>query len=241
MSPGDRKSGKGEAAAGVEAQRRDILHWASANGVTVVSWHVDLDMSRTTPIEAREVFLEALGSLEDNRAGIFLAQKRDRIAGDVVIAAVADGLVRERGARLVTTDTSDESTPEAAFLRAILDAVSALEVAKIRARTTIALKVKQLRNERTGSVRLGHRLVLDGRHANRHAEDPAHANGCAGCLHIEPEPSESRAIAMAKDLAGHGQSLRRVAVELESAGFVSRTGRRYEATQIARMLSRAAG
>lgn len=83
--------------------------------------------------------------------------------------------------------------------------------------TKDALSRKQAAGERVGAVPYGHRLADDGR----------------TLLYDE---GEQTVIREARELRAAGLSIRGVAAELERRGFLSRTGRAFMPTQVARML-----
>ena len=53
---------------------------------------------------------------------------------------------------------------------------------------------------------------------------------------LEPDPTEEKARAVARQLRAQGLSLRRVAAELERRGLRSRTGRGFAPVQVKRMV-----
>ena len=77
---------------------------------------------------------------------------------------------------------------------------------------------KRKRGERVGDIPYGYQLAGDG-------------------VHLEPMAAEQGVMRQARELRGAGLSLRAVAAELEARGLMSRTGRRFAATQVARMVA----
>jgi DNA invertase Pin-like site-specific DNA recombinase len=146
---------------GPEAQRASIERWAHQNGIVVAAWHEDR-LSGATAVEDRPGLLAALGSLKEHesRPGLLLAAKRDRIARDVLVAAVVERLAQQAGARVATADgVSADDTPEAQLFRTIQDAFAAYERALIRSRTKAALAVKRGHGQRiSGRAPLGYRF-----------------------------------------------------------------------------------
>lgn len=165
LSPGDRKSGQGADAAGVEAQRSDIRRWAAANGVEIVAWFEDIDTcgqaeSLDTPLADRPGMMAAISAVRELGAGLLVVQKRDRLARDVMLAAMATRLVEREGAKIVSANgAGNGESPEAALMRGIIDLFAEYELAMIRARTRAALAAKQTRGEHVGSVPYG--FILD--------------------------------------------------------------------------------
>lgn len=138
------------------AQRAAIERWAAGAGVVVVAWHEDLGVSGGTALEDRPGLLSALDGLDALGAGTLVVAKRDRLARDVLTAALVERLCGRKGARVVAADgVANGDGPEAALMRTLLDAFAAYERALIRARTRAALAVKKSRGERTGGVPMG--------------------------------------------------------------------------------------
>jgi len=204
---------------GPEAQRAAIEAWAARSRVTIVAWHVDQGVSGGTDIGDRPALVAALGELRATGAGVLVVAKRDRLARDVYVAATIERAAAACGARVAAADgAGNGETPADAFMRTILDGAAAYERALIRARTKAALAAKSARGERVGSVPYGARVAPDGRR-------------------LEADEAELATVAQARELAGRGLSLRRVAAELAARGVVSRTGRDFLPAQIARMIA----
>jgi DNA invertase Pin-like site-specific DNA recombinase len=158
----------------------------------------------------------ALFELRAAKAGVLVVAKRDRIARDVAVAAMIDRAVRSSGAKVVSADgVGNGDTPADGFMRSILDAAAAYERELIRARTRAALAVKRSKGERAGEVPYGFRAQADGR--------------------LEVEPDEQNVIVAIRELRVSGVSLRRVVLELEARGFLSRSGKPLQLTQVARI------
>jgi site-specific DNA recombinase len=208
---------------GPEAQRASIEAWARSNGVTVASWHVDQGVSGGAQIEERPALLAALAALREHGAGVLVVAKRDRIARDVVIAAMVERAATSSGARLVSAAGEGNGEGAAdAFMRTVIDGAAAYERALIRARTTAALAVIRSEGRKTGGDSpYGYAVAADGRT-------------------LSPLESEQRVIARARELSAGGLSLRAVSAALANEGYFSRTGRPLAAMQVARMLEVAA-
>ncbi len=148
---------------------------------------------------------------------MLVVAKRDRLARDVLTAALVERLCERKGARIQTADgTGNGDGPEAALMRTLLDAFAASERALIRARTRAALAVKKARGERTGGVPMGRRVE-------------------AGRMVVDGE--ETAAVARARALRGEGKSLRAIASKLEVEGSRPR-GVRWHVQALARIVAR---
>jgi DNA invertase Pin-like site-specific DNA recombinase len=205
---------------GPEAQRSAIEAWAAREGVQVTAWHVDHGVSGAAPLDRRPGLTAALGALE--RGAVLVAAKRDRLARDVVAAAMIERLAAKAGASVVTADgVGSGDGPEAALMRSIVDAFAQYERAVIRGRTRAALAAKRARGERTGGVRLGQRLAADG-------------------VRVEADPTEQLAIERVLELHASGVSQRAIVDRLNAEGVACR-GARWHRSGVARVLAREAG
>ncbi len=201
-----------------DAQRAAISRWAEAHGVVVVATHADLGVSGGAPLEDRPALLAALEAVRVNHAGVLVVAKRDRLARDVLTAALVERLCEREGARVLTADgTGNGDGPEAALMRTLLDAFAAYERALIRSRTRAALAVKKARGERVGGVPYGWR-VGEGKR-------------------LVPDGPEADAVALARRLRREGNSLREIGAALDAAGHVPRTARRWHVAVIARIVA----
>jgi DNA invertase Pin-like site-specific DNA recombinase len=176
-------------------------------------------LGRQKAIEARPALCAALAALREHSAGVLLVAKRDRIARDVVIAAMVERAAVSAGARVVSAGgEGNGDSPADQFMRTVVDGAAAYERGLIRARTKAALAAKSAKGERVGHVPYGFQLAGDG-------------------VHLAPVEREQQTIVRTRQLAGDGRSLRAVAAALAAEGCVSRTGRPFVAMQIARMVA----
>lgn len=206
-----------EQSLGPEAQRAAIERWAGSRGVRLAAVFEDHGISGGAPAEKRPGLLAALAALREHGAGLLVAAKRDRIARDTVIAAMVEQAAGRAGAALTTADgSSDGAGPEGALMRGIVDVFAAYERGVIKSRTRAALAVKRSRSERTGQVAYGYTLAADG-------------------VHVEENPAEQAIIAEVRALRAAGLTLRAVVAECERRGLLSRAGRPFALTQIARI------
>jgi DNA invertase Pin-like site-specific DNA recombinase len=188
-----------------DAQRAAVEGWAAGAGVTVLAWHEDRGISGGAPLEDRPGLTAALADLGTRGAGVLVVARRDRLARDVLTAALVERLCERAGARLLAADgTGNGDSPEAALLRTMVDAFAAYERALIRARTRSALAVKKARGERVGTVPYGWRAGADGR--------------------LVADPVEAAAVVRARELRAEGRPLRAVAAALVEEGHRPRNG-----------------
>lgn len=206
---------------GPDAQRAAIAEYAARHGVLVVAEHADHGVSGAAKLDKRPGMLDALASLREHGAGLLLVAKRDRLARDVVTAALIEAAAARVGARVVSaagegTD-ADENDPAAQLLRRLIDAFAEYERALIAARTRAALAVKSRRGERVGGVPYGFEAV-EGR--------------------LVKVAHEQAGIVRARQLRAGGLSLAAVGQQLAREGWRSRAGSPMAAVQVQRILER---
>lgn len=208
-----------EQALGPNAQRDALRRWCEARGAELVGTYEDLGVSGGAELDKRPGLQAALAALAEHGAGVLLVAKRDRLARDVMIAAMVERLAARQGARIDSADGSGNGTgPEAEMMRGIMAVFAQYERALIRFRTRTALEVKRRRQERVGEIPLGYRLA---------------ANGQA----LEPDPAEGLAVARVHQLRAAGLSIRAIAAALNEEGVPAR-GTRWHPTTVSRLLRR---
>ena len=207
-----------EQALGPEAQRGALNAWCERHDCRLCASFEDIGVSGGTPVEKRAGLNLALDALFEHGAGVLLVAKRDRLARDVVIGAVAERLVERLGGRVLAADgTGNGDGPEQQLLRHLINAFSEYERMIIGARTKAALRVKKKRGQRVGAVPIGYRLCDDGKM-------------------LEEDPGEQEAIALIHELREDGLSLRAIDKELRRRGFRSRGGKRWHVQTLANIL-----
>lgn len=209
---------------GTEAQRAAIEKWAQARGVVIAGWHVDQGIGGGTDLERRPALQAALDNLRAKDAGVLVVAKRDRLARDVVLAALIERLADKAGAKVISAageGGEDADDPSSMLMRRIVDAFAEYERALIRSRTRAALGVKKKRGERTGTVPFGFRVAADG-------------------SQLEPDAHEQAIIARVRDLRASGVSVRRVVATLAQAGAVGRSGQPLCKAAVENIMRRAA-
>lgn len=207
---------------GPEAQRAAIEAWAVRLGVQVVAWHADQGVSGAAPLEKRPALLAALAELRSAGAGVLVVARRDRLARDVMIAALVERLCERDGARVLSAagEGGEATDPSGVLMRTVVDAFSQYERALIRARTSAALAAKKARGERVGGLPWGFR----------------HEAG-----RLVPDEREQQVLELARALRAEGRTLRAVVAELAARGVTSRRGRPLSLATVAQMMSAGTG
>jgi DNA invertase Pin-like site-specific DNA recombinase len=201
---------------GPEAQREQIERWAAGRGVRVAAWHVE-HVSGAAPLAKRRALEAAVGELGPLGAGLFVVAKRDRLARDMVAAAMIEALVRRAGAQVESADgVGSGDDPGAQLMRGIVDLFAQYERALIRYRTSAALAVKKGRGERVGTVPFGFRDRGDGL--------------------LETDDRERSVIVHALTLSARGFGVAAIVRSLREQQYVGRTNRYLSATQVRRIL-----
>jgi len=199
------------------AQRNAIEAWATSAGVEVADWYEDLGVSGGAELDKRPGLLAAIEAVKAQDTGLFVVARRDRLARDVLTAAMVERLCERQSARVVSADgTGNGDGPEAALLRSVIDAFAAYERALIRSRTKAALAVKKAKGERVGGIPYGYRA----------------GEG----MQLEEDPAEQAMLARARELRAEGLSLRAVGRALLADGHRPRAAQRWHVAVLARLL-----
>lgn len=206
---------------GPEAQRSALSAWCRDHQVDLVAVHEDLGVSGGAELDKRPGLMAALDAIVSHGAGVLLVAKRDRLARDVVVAAMVERLAERSGARVLAADgTGNADNPEGLLMRGIIDVFAAYERALIRSRTRAALAVKRARGERVGTVPYGCRLAPCGER-------------------LEPNPEEQNVIDRIARWREAGLTIVAIANRLNAEGHSAR-GSRWHPTTVARLLRRRA-
>lgn len=201
---------------GPKAQRDQIEAWAQREGVNVVAWHEDIGVSGGAELDERPGLIGATEALRSHDASLLIVAKRDRLARDVLVAAMIERLCERVGARVASAcGTGNGDSPEAQLLRGVVDLFAQYERAIIRARTRAALAAKKARGERVGGVPYGYRDE--------------------GGVLVEDE-AEQVVVARVRDLRAKGLSLRGVGRKLLEEGHGPRNGRKWHPQVVARIV-----
>lgn len=173
----------------------------------------------------RPGLLAAIDAAGESKAGLLVVAKRDRLARDVMLAAMTEQLLARQGAQVVsaagegTEGGSDE--PAAQLMRTLVDAFAQYERALIRSRTKAAPSVKKARGQRVGGVPYGMQLAADG-------------------AALEANAAEQAVIGQIRAWRAAGLSLRGIVAACERSGIVARSGKPLVQTQVVRILKAAA-
>ena len=113
---------------GVAAQRTALKRWCVGHGARRISVFVENGTSGAASFDKRPGLLGALAALGQLRAGVLLVAKRDRLARDTLVAAMAERFAACNDAVVRSVDGISEGVgPEALLLRRIVDAFAEYE------------------------------------------------------------------------------------------------------------------
>ena len=213
-----RVSTEGQVVDGVslDAQRAKIEAWALLNDYELVAVHVDAGISGKSALNRPG--LQA--ALADCRTGsalvVYSLSRLARSTKDTI--EISDKLAKS-GADLVSLSEKIDTTSAAGKMVFRMMAVLAeFERDQISERTTTAMQFKKAKGERVGAIPYGHDLADDG-------------------VRLQDNAEEQSVIQQARELKASGLSLRKIAVELQRRGFVSRAGTMFQPAQVQRMLA----
>jgi len=113
------------------------------------------------------------------------------------------------------------SSNGAALMRDMTSVLASHERRLIRSRTRAALAVKKARGERVGALPYGYTVAADR-------------------VTLEANAGEQAVLVVVRELRAAGLSHRAIVGELAARGLVSRVGRPFAQTQVARMLAKVA-
>ena len=195
-------------------QRAAIEAFARANGYTIVNEHYDAAVSGADPVADRPGFARMLAELMANGARTIIVESPDRFARDLMVQLAGHDMLKERGIALIAASAPAhfiEDTPTAVLMRQMLGAIAQFDKATTIGKLAAARKRKRLA---TGKC--------EGRKS-----------------HAEARPDT---VALAKKLArkkpkGGQLSLRAIAAELASQGYLNERGKPFNHKSIAVMLA----
>lgn len=204
----------------LEAQQEKLRAYATLYDLELVEVLVDSDSAKTGTLD-RPALARALAMLEKGEAAGLLVAKLDRLTRSVRdLGELLDrGFAAGEWSLLSVAEQVDTRSAAGRLVLNVLVSVSQWERETIGERTSDVMRHMAAEGLYTGGAPpYGSQLGADGQ------------------LHDHAEEQET--IAEAARLRASGLSLERVGDELARAGRLSRAGKRFEATQISRMLRR---
>lgn len=204
----------------LDAQKARISAWCAANDYELVAVFDDA-VSGGAEIDKRRGLLLALDAVKAHKAVALVVFKRDRLARDVMNAAMIERLVSKVGAKVVATDGGGNGdAPEDFLLRGIQDVFAQYERMLIRFRTKAALAHKKANNEKYAPVPFGYREALDKR--------------------LEVVAAEADLVAQIVKQRESGRTLQAIANDMNQRGVVGKQGGKWYPSTVKVILARKA-
>lgn len=206
---------------GLEAQEERCRALAASRGWEVGAVYTDAGVSGTVDPKARPAASRLLAAVEAGEVSAVLVLRLDRVARRAETIHRTLRELQEAGAGLVSvSEPVDTSSAMGAAFVGIAATFAQLERDLVAERTTLALRAKRARGERTGSVRYGFRLAEDG-------------------VSLVEDAGEQATIQTVRALRAEGWTLSAIGDELTRLGMAPRKGNRWHPQSLARMVEAA--
>lgn len=193
-------------------QREAVASYAKGAKLDIAKEFYDAAVSGADPVDTRKGFLTLLEHCAEHGVAIVLVENASRFARDLMVQMTGHGLLRKLGIELVPVDAPTyftDPTPTAEMVRQILGAVSQFEKASL-----------------VGKL--------------RHARDTKRKDA-GRCEGRKPVPAEvvahARRLARKNPKTGAVRSLRKIADELATLGYVGPSGKPYFPASVSAMLA----
>ena len=207
----------------LDAQRAKVQGYAALYDLELLAIEVDAGASAKTL--DRPALARALAMLDRGEADGLVIAKLDRLSRSVGDwdQLIARYFGERAGKKLWSVaDSIDTRTAAGRLVLNVLMSVAQWEREAIGERTRDALQHKIRQGERCGKVRFGHDLAEDG-------------------VRLVANPTEQDGLALLKEMAARGMSLRAIARELTARGIPTKEGRPgWDHSSVRRILQRTA-
>jgi site-specific DNA recombinase len=202
----------------LEAQEAKIRAMATVQGAEAIELIVDGGESAK---DLKRPGMDRLLALVDERkVDIVIIAKLDRLTRSVKDLAELLERFQRRGVSLVSVAESlDTGSAAGRLVINIMTAVSQWEREAIGERTRDAMQHKRSNGRCVGNLAYGYRLSADGEH-------------------VEPEPTEQKALDHIRSLHQQGRSLRQIAASLNGQALRTRRGSGWRHDHILRIIGR---
>ncbi|MBQ0819150.1 recombinase family protein [Microvirga sp. HBU67558] len=195
-------------------QRSAIQAFAKRAGYEIGDEFYDQAVSGADAVDVRPGFKSMMERLRSDGIQVIIVETANRFARDLIVQETGYEMLKERGITLIAADSPESfisDTPTAVLIRQVLGSVSQFEKAML---------VDKLRVARTRLREKG--LKVEGRKSYQE---------------IDP-----KMVALAKKLRrypvhGRRRSLSEIASELAKAGYMTRNGKPFAKTAIAKMVA----
>jgi DNA invertase Pin-like site-specific DNA recombinase len=189
-------------------QQDAVRAYAQANGIEIVREYYDAAVSGADPVEARPGFSNMLTYMLGNGARIVLVENASRFARDHIVQGLGHALLKKHGITLIPVDAPTHFTEESPTANMLRTIIAAVSQFEKEA---LVLKLRKARDRKR-------------RETGRCEGNPAWI------------PVPDAAVKAAKAARDRGLSLRKVAAELASQGYLAPSGSTYGPQSIKKML-----
>ena len=198
-------------------QREAIRAYAARADLVVVEEFYDAAVSGADPLDERDGFTALLAYAKEHNVGTVLVETASRFARSLMVQELGLQMLRREGVQLVAVDSPETFTttddPMVEAVRQMLGVMAQLE----KAMTVAKLRVARDR----ASAAAGKRV-----------------EGRKGYADTNPAlVQEARRLARKSPKTGKARSLRKIAAELKTLGYVTAKGETFSAAQVQRLLS----
>lgn len=204
----------------LDAQRARVEAWCMASGYTLAETFVDAGLSGGRS-DNRPGLQSALDAVCKNR-GVLVVYSLSRLARSTKdTIAIGERLDKANADLVSLSERIDTTSAAGKMMFRMLAVLAEFERDQISERTTTAMKFKAAQGQRVGKVPFGYDLSADG-------------------VTLVPNETEQRALSLIKELRAAGESLRKIAAELERQQIATKEGKPWTHSTVQRIVSRAA-
>ena len=194
----------------LKRQQEAVQAYAKSNKLEIVREFYDAAVSGADPIHEREGFAELLNYIGRNGARTILCENASRFARDLAVQLTGHTMLKDLGYEIVPVDAPPhftDDTPTAQMVRSILGAVSEFEKAQLVSKLKVARE--RIRKE-TGKC--------EGRKSYQE---------------LDPQlVKEAKRLRRRNPVSGKQKPYIRVAKELYTMGYSTRSGKVFSCSQI---------
>ncbi len=194
----------------LKRQQDAVRAYASSVGLEVVREYYDAAVSGADPVESREGFSEMLAYMLGNGARTVLVESASRFARDHIVQGLGHLLLKKHGIELIPVDSPGHFLEESPIANMVRTVICAVSQFEKEA---LVLKLRKARDRKR-------------RETGRCEGNPSF--GVIPIAHIKA----------AKALSAKRMSLRGIATQLATKGFLSRSNKPYSASAVRSMLKK---
>ena len=200
----------------LDAQRAKIEAWCELNDYTLKAIHIDAGISGKR-MKNRPALQSALSDCEKGTALVVYSLSRlSRSIRDTL--DISDNLAKIEADLVSLSEKIDTTSAAGKMVFRMLSVMAQFESDQISERVTMGMQHKKDQGGRVGTIPYGKKLADDGDSL------------------IEDE-SERLIIDAIMTMRDSGLSLRNIVIRLEKQGYVSRSGKPFQLTQVARIVN----